>query len=82
MFIKPEQIVDALTLLRDAHQFELLSALTAVDYWPQMEPRFHTVYQLVSTPKRSRLTLRVLIKGSQPSPAQPEGMGSKLTSSA
>ena len=35
LFLKPEQIVDALTLLRDEHKFELLSALTAVDYYPQ-----------------------------------------------
>ena len=37
-FVKPEQIVDALTLLRDEHKFELLSALTAVDYYPQQNP--------------------------------------------
>ena len=32
LFVKPEQIVDALTLLRDEYNFELLSALTATDY--------------------------------------------------
>jgi len=32
-------------ILRDTHEFELLSALTAVDYWPQQEPRFHVIYQ-------------------------------------
>ncbi|MBF8253400.1 MAG: nuoC, partial [Deltaproteobacteria bacterium] len=46
LFVKPEQIVDTLTLLRDEHNFELLSALTATDYWPQTAPRFHVIYQL------------------------------------
>jgi hypothetical protein len=40
IFARPEQIVDVITSLRDAHGFELLSALTAVDYWPGQEPRF------------------------------------------
>ena len=40
LFVKPEQIVEALTLLRDEHKFELLSALTAVDYYPQTNAAF------------------------------------------
>ena len=47
-FVKPEQIVDALITLRDEHRFELLSAQTAVDYYPQTSPRFHVIYQLKS----------------------------------
>jgi len=43
VFINAAQIVDALTFLRDEHQFSLLSALTAVDYWPQQEPRFLSI---------------------------------------
>jgi NADH-quinone oxidoreductase subunit C len=45
VFAKAEQIVDVITSLRDAHEFELLSALTAVDYWPQENPRFHIIYR-------------------------------------
>ena len=48
LFVKPEQIVEALTLMRDEQNFELLSALTAVDYYPQEAPRFHVIYQLTS----------------------------------
>ena len=59
VFIKVEQIVDALTLLRDKHEFELLSALTAVDYWPQTSPRFHVIYQLSSLAKNVTVQLRV-----------------------
>ena len=66
LFLKPAQIVDALTLLRDKHEFELLSALTAVDYWPQNAPRFHVIYQLSSLAKNLTVQIRVLVNGDQP----------------
>lgn len=65
-FVKPEHIVAALTLLRDAHQFELLSAQTAVDYYPQTSPRFHVVYQLTSLAKNLSVQLRVPVSGDSP----------------
>jgi NADH-quinone oxidoreductase subunit C len=58
-FVAAEQIVPALTWLRDAQGFELLSALTAVDYWPQEAPRFHVIYQLSSLSKNLTVQLRV-----------------------
>ena len=68
LFLKPEQIVDALTLLRDEHHFELLSALTAVDYYPQTasRPRFHVVYQLTSLAQNLSLQIRVPVNGTSP----------------
>ena len=66
LFLKPEQIVDALTLLRDEHKFELLSALTAVDYYPQTSPRFHVVYQLTSLAQNLSLQIRVPVNGTSP----------------
>jgi NADH:ubiquinone oxidoreductase subunit C len=51
VFVTAEQIIEALTLLRDKYEFELLSALTASDYWPQTSPRFHVIYQLSSLAK-------------------------------
>ena len=66
VFVTPEQIVDALTLLRDKYEFELLSALTAVDYFPQQSPRFHVVYQLSSLAKNLTVQLRVPVNGDQP----------------
>jgi NADH-quinone oxidoreductase subunit C len=66
LFLKPEQIVDALTLLRDKHKFELLSALTAVDYYPQESPRFHVVYQLTSLAQNLSLQIRVPVNGTNP----------------
>jgi NADH-quinone oxidoreductase subunit C len=54
--------------------FELLSALTAVDYWPQgasssleQEPRFHVIYQFTSISLHLFLTLRVPVPGVNPS---------------
>ncbi|GAB4401514.1 MAG: NADH-quinone oxidoreductase subunit C [Anaerolineales bacterium] len=65
-FVKPEQIVEALTLLRDGHQFELLSALTAIDYYPQRKPRFHVIYQLTSMAKNLSVQLRVPVDEDSP----------------
>jgi NADH-quinone oxidoreductase subunit C len=66
VFINPEQIVAALTLLRQQHSFELLSAMTAVDYWPRLSPRFHVIYQLSSLANNLTLQLRVPVNGSNP----------------
>ena len=66
ILVKAENIVDALTLLRDKYDFELLSALTASDYYPQMSPRFHVVYQLSSLKNNLTLQLRVAVNGDQP----------------
>lgn len=66
LFVRVEQIVDALTLLRDEHAFELLSTLTASDYWPQETPRFHVVYQLTSLAKNLSLQLRLPLNGDSP----------------
>jgi NADH-quinone oxidoreductase subunit C len=66
VFVRAEQIVEALTLLRDKYEFELLSALTASDYYPQQMPRFHVVYQLSSLAKNITLQLRVPVNGDQP----------------
>jgi len=66
IFVGSEKIVEALTLLRDNHQFELLSALTAVDYWPQNSPRFHVIYQLSSLANNVTVQIRVPVDGDQP----------------
>ena len=68
LFVKPEQIIDALMLLRDEQNFELLSALTAVDYYPQDAslPRFHVVYQLTSLARNLSVQIRVPINGNNP----------------
>jgi len=66
VFVTPQQIVEVLTLLRDKHEFELLSALTAVDYFPQESPRFHVIYQLSSLAQNITVQIRVPVNGDQP----------------
>ena len=66
LFIKPGQIVEALTLLRDEQKFELLSAQTAVDYYPQGSPRFHVIYQLTSLAKNLSVQVRMPVNGDSP----------------
>src|SRR3972149_6313263 len=66
LFVKPDQIVETLTILHDEFHFELLSALTATDYWPQAAPRFHVIYQLTSLAKNLSVQIRVPVNGSSP----------------
>jgi NADH-quinone oxidoreductase subunit C len=60
-------IVRACQLLREDPEldFDLLAALTAVDYWPS-EPRFKIVYQLYSLANKEFIELRVLLHGESP----------------
>src|SRR5215211_6340161 len=66
VFVNPESIVEALTLLRDKYDFELLSAMTASDYYPQLSPRFHVIYQLTSLARNLSLQLRVPLEDGAP----------------
>ena len=66
VFVNPADIIAALTLLRDKYDFELLSAMTATDYWPQQSPRYHVIYQLSSLARNTRIQLRVPVDGTDP----------------
>ncbi|HET6846759.1 MAG TPA: NADH-quinone oxidoreductase subunit C [Anaerolineales bacterium] len=66
VFVDAARIVDVLTFLRDQHEFSLLSALTAVDYWPEEKPRFHVIYQLTSLTQNLSIQLRVPVSGTDP----------------
>jgi len=66
LFVKPEQIVEVLTQLRDEEHFELLSVLNAVDYFPQTQPRFHVVYQMTSISRNLSLQIRVPVNADNP----------------
>ena len=61
-----EKIVAACQWLQE-QGFELLSAMTAVDYFPQETPRFHVLYQFTSVTKNLVLTVRVPVAGINPS---------------
>ena len=64
--IAPEHLVDACQMLRDEFQFNILESETASDYWPEVTPRFHVVYQVYSLPHNARVCLRVPLDGDFP----------------
>ncbi len=67
LVVAPDQIVEAMRLLRDEFGFEMLVEETAVDYWPEEKPRFHVVYQVRSIRKNLLIGLRVALDGNAPS---------------
>ena len=66
LFVAPERIVEVVRTMRDEFGFEMLVDETAVDYWPQDEPRFHVIYQLRDIRRGLLLTLRVPLNGHTP----------------
>ena len=65
--LQPEYIVAAANALRDEFEIELLIEETAVDYWPQLEPRFHIVYRFRSLRRNLVYGARVPLNGNAPS---------------
>jgi NADH-quinone oxidoreductase subunit C len=53
------KIVQAARVIHDEFGFDMLCALTAVDYWPQEDPRFHLFYRFASIAQRLTLNVRV-----------------------
>jgi NADH-quinone oxidoreductase subunit C len=74
VLVPAEKITAAAHVLRDEFDFDMLSAETAVDYFPQIQPRFHMVYIFYSTHKHVYLTFRVPVNGEDPSIATLEGV--------
>jgi NADH-quinone oxidoreductase subunit C len=80
LIIGREHIVDAARLLRDEYGFDMLADITASDYWPEMSPRFHMVYNFSSVPVNSgagphlRLSLRVPVNADAPQVPTVEGV--------
>lgn len=67
LYVRPEDLLRVLETLRDQPQlqFELLSEMTAADFWPR-EPRFEVIYILVSIEHRRRVRVKVRLAGSDP----------------
>jgi NADH-quinone oxidoreductase subunit C len=55
------QIAEAAKVIHDEFGFDLLSTITAVDYWPEENPRFHLFYRFTSIQNRMTLNVRVPI---------------------
>jgi NADH-quinone oxidoreductase subunit C len=67
VLLPAEKIVEAAKAIHDEFGFDLLSAITAVDYWPEENPRFHLFYRFTSIPNRLTLNVRVPVPGINPS---------------
>lgn len=61
-----EKIQDAARMIHDQGGFDLLSDVTAVDYFPEENPRFHVVYRFTSIPNRQTLNVRVPLSALNP----------------
>ena len=66
VMLSAEKIQEAGFILRDEFGFEVLTAETAVDYWPQETPRFHIVYRVRSLQHNLILGLQVALDGHAP----------------
>ncbi len=62
-----KSIVPAGMMLRDELGFNLLSTMTAVDYWPEENPRFDVLYQFTSVTHILSLSVLVQVPGIDPS---------------
>ena len=68
LLVGPEVHIEAAHALRDEFEFNMLLDETAVDYFPQENPRFHILYHLYSMSHKEVLRVRVPVAGgSQPS---------------
>jgi NADH-quinone oxidoreductase subunit C len=63
LLVAPEKIVAVCQVLNDEFGFNFLSDLTASDYWPEIEPRMHAIYNLYSHTHNLRICLRVPLNG-------------------
>lgn len=69
-----DQIAAAVKAIRDEFGFNLLSSITAVDYWPDQNPRFHLFYRFTSIQNQMTLNVRVPISGLDPKAPTMEGI--------
>ena len=74
VILSADRLEPAFTSLHDQFAFDFLSSLTAVDYWPETEPRFHVVYQLWSNQHKVRFTVRVPVNDDSPEVPTVEGV--------
>ncbi|MEI7845897.1 MAG: NADH-quinone oxidoreductase subunit C [Chloroflexota bacterium] len=66
LMLAKDKILDAARAIHDEFGFDLLSSVTAVDYWPEENPRFHLCYRFTSIPNKQGLNVRVPVPGISP----------------
>jgi NADH-quinone oxidoreductase subunit C len=67
-------IVDASRYLKDEAGFDMLLDITAVDYCPMVEGRFHLVYHFYSMKKNQIIVIRTPLDGITPESETIEGV--------
>jgi NADH-quinone oxidoreductase subunit C len=72
--VLPGQIIPVCQALRDEYEFNFLCELTAVDYWPEEQPRFNIIYGFYSHLHNVRMMLRVPLDGDNPTLPTLEGL--------
>ena len=72
--VPPGQMISVSQALRDEYEFNFLCELTAVDYWPEEQPRFNVIYGFYSHAHNVRMMLRVPLDGDNPSLPTLEGV--------
>ncbi len=65
--IKPDSIVEVMTLLRDEHEYQQLVEIAGVDY-PDRSLRFEICYHLLSLTKNHRLRVKISTDEDMPVP--------------
>lgn len=74
LLVPAEDIVAVCKTLHDEFGFDALTDMTASDSWPEIQHRFHVIYQLLSVSENVRLCLRVSLDGNEPSINTVEGV--------
>jgi len=67
VIIPAEKILDAARMIHGEFGFDFLACVTAVDYWPEENPRFHVAYVFRSLAKNLTLLVRAPVPGTEPS---------------
>jgi NADH-quinone oxidoreductase subunit C len=65
LWIDPVRIVEVCRTCRTDQEFNRISSITGVDWWPK-EPRFEVVYHLHSNERNLRLRLKCRVSESDP----------------
>ncbi|MDX9990967.1 MAG: NADH-quinone oxidoreductase subunit C [Anaerolineales bacterium] len=74
VILPAERILEAARLIHDEMGFDYLAYVTAVDYWPEENPRFHVAYTFRSLSQKLTLHLRAPVAGIKPSLASIESV--------
>jgi NADH:ubiquinone oxidoreductase subunit C len=54
LLVSAQDIVEVCRTLRDEYEFDALMDVTASDSWPELQPRFYVIYQLLSLKQNVR----------------------------